>query len=417
MVIIGGGLAAATAANELRELGHDGPIALVAAEPHRPYQRPPLSKGYLAGSEGLDAVFVHSAEWAAERDVTLRIGVAAIRVADGTVALSDGSALPFDRLLIATGAAPAPPRFPGADAPNVTTFRTLEDADRLRTEFASGTKRVALIGSGWIGLELAAAARNAGHEVTVITRSRIPLAHAVGDEMGTLFQRLHEEHGVAFALERSVTAIAVDGDGRATGVVTDRGTVAADLVIVGIGAVPETALAETAGVALGAPEDGGGILVDAGMRTSVPGVFAAGDVATPVHPALGTRLRSEHWAHAIAGGRTAAAAMLGRDAALDDIPYFFTDQYDLGMEYSGYAPLARDAALVVRGDASERSCIAFWVADGRVVAGMNVNVWEVDDGSGGTLGANEAVQRLIRSGAPIAPERLLDPAVPLGALA
>lgn len=429
IVIIGGGLAAATAADSLRELGHDGSIDLVAAEPHRPYQRPPLSKGYLTGSESLDEVYVHPESWAAGRDIALRTGIAARRVVacpadpgspadprgtvnSGAVELDDGTLLPYDRLLLATGAAPRRLNVSGTEAANVYALRTIEDADRLRAEFSEGRRRVVLIGSGWIGLELAAAARAAGNEVTVVSPSRSPLSSALGDEMGSVFQRLHEDHGVRFELGSGVVSIDTGSDGLATGVVTDRGAIPADLVIVGIGAEPRTALAETAGAELAAPEDGGGIIVDASMRTSVPGVFAAGDAANPVHPVLGSRLRSEHWANAIAGGKVAAASMLGREAELDDIPYFYTDQYDLGMEYSGYAPLAKNASLVVRGDVPGREFVAFWISGGRVVAGMNVNVWEVHGTS-----ANQEVQRLIRDRVLVDPERLADESAALGALA
>lgn len=407
MVIIGGGLTAATAVEELRARGHEGPIDLVTAEPHRPYQRPPLSKGYLSGSEGLDDVYVHAAGWEAEHDVTLHIGNSAQRIEGGAVELADGSSLPFDRLLIATGAKPRAIPIPGGDAPGVHTFRTLDDADRLRESLSGGGKRVVLIGSGWIGLELAAAARGYGNEVTVVSPDRVPLAAALGDEMGTMFRELHEEHGVTFLLERSAAAIETGGDGAATGVRTDRETVPADLVIVGIGAVPDTALAEAAGL-----EVDHGILVDERLETSAPGIFAAGDVANAFHPVLGARLRSEHWANAIAGGKVAASSMLagdglGGDAVLDDVPYFYTDQYELGMEYSGYGPLAQNAELVIRGDRAARELIAFWVADDRVVAGMNVNVWDV----------NDQVQRLIRDRIVVDPGRLADPAVPLESIA
>ncbi len=352
-VIIGGGLAGATAAEELRKLGYDGAIELLAAERHRPYARPPLSKGYLAGSEELEGVFVHPEGWELEHGVVLRTGIEARRIAGRVV------------------------------------------------ELAGGGRRVVLIGSGWIGLELAAAARGYGNEVTVVSRDRTPLATALGEELGEMFRELHEQNGVVFLPEREVAEIETDGDGGAAGVRTGHETVPADIVLVGIGAVPDTAVAETAGLRID-----GGILVDERMRTSAPDVFAAGDVANPMHPVLGARLRSEHWANAIASGKVAASSMLGGDAVLDDIPYFYTDQYDLGMEYSGYAPLASDAELVIRGDRAARELIAFWGSDGRVVAGMNVNVWDV----------NEEIQRLIRDRVAVDRERLADPAVELVSL-
>ncbi|MGB4135229.1 MAG: NAD(P)/FAD-dependent oxidoreductase, partial [Microbacterium sp.] len=314
IVVIGGGLAAATAVEELRTLGFEGAIDLVTAEPHRPYQRPPLSKGYLAGSEGLDAVYVHPEGWEAEHDIALHVGTPATRISDHAVELQDGTTLPFDRLLVATGVSPRPLPIPGADAPGVHLFRTLDDSEALHKELAEGGKRVVFIGSGWIGLELAAAARTFGNDVTVVSLDKIPLAAALGDEMGQMFQRMHEEHGVAFLLERQVAAIETGPDGHVTGVRTDRETVPADLVVIGIGTVIDTSLAETAGIATDH-----GILVDERMQTSVPGIFAAGDVANPVHPVLGQRLRTEHWGTAIATGKVAASAMLDGDAVHDDI--------------------------------------------------------------------------------------------------
>lgn len=402
IVIIGGGLAAATAAEELRSLGHGGPIDLVTAEPHRPYQRPPLSKGYLTGDDGLDAVYAHTEGWEAEHDIALHVGNPATRVDGRTAVLADGAELPFDRLLIATGATPRDLPVPGADARGVHTFRTLDDADRLRAELSAGDKRVVLIGAGWIGLELAAAARGYGNRVTVVAPDRVPLATALGEEMGTMFRELHEQHGVEFLLEQGVEAIEVGEDGAVSGVALKGRTVPADLVIVGIGAAPVTALAETAGL-----EIDRGILVDERMRSSVPDILAAGDAANAFHPLLGERLRSEHWANAIASGKVAASTMLGGDAVLDDIPYFYTDQYDLGMEYSGFGPLAKDAEVVIRGDLAARELIAFWVVKDRVVAGMNVNVWDV----------NEEIQRLIRDRVTVDRQRLADPSVELASIA
>jgi len=401
-VIVGGGLAAATAAEELRARGHEGGIDLITAEPHRPYQRPPLSKGYLTGDEGPDAVFVHEDGWEKDQGITLHLGNPARRIADRTLSLADGGELDFDRLLIATGAQPRALSVPGADASGVHTFRTLDDADALRSSLNGGGRRIAVIGSGWIGLELAAAARGYGNEVTVVSPSRIPLAKALGAEMGTMFRELHEEHGVSFALEEQVEAIERGGAGEATAVRTSRRSIPVDLVIAGVGAVPDTALAQTAGLRIDH-----GILVDERLVSSRPDILAAGDVANPVHPVLGERLRSEHWANAIASGKVAASTLLDDDATLDDVPYFYTDQYDLGMEYSGFPPLASEAALVIRGDRAAHEFIAFWVADERVVAGMNVNVWDV----------NEEIQRLIRDRVSVSPRRLADPAVELASIA
>jgi len=400
-VIVGGGLAGATAAEELRTRGHDGPIELIAAEEFRPYQRPPLSKEYLTGSGGLDDVFAHPDGWEAEHDVTLRTGVAALRIGDHVVALSDGSEVPFAKLLIATGAQPRPLDLPGGDAREVRTFRTLDDADALRGALQGGDRRVVLLGSGWIGMELAAAARGYGNDVTVVARGRVPLAAAIGDELGLMYRRAHEEHGVVFRMDQDVAAIEVGDDGAATGVRLGDEVVPADLVLVGHGVEPDTTLAVTAGLDLDH-----GILVDERLQTSSPDIVAAGDVANAFHPVLRQRLRSEHWANAIAGGKVAASTMLGGDAVLDAIPYLYSDQYDVGMEYSGYPPLADGAELVIRGDLATRELVAFWVRDDRVVAGMNVNVWDV----------NEQVQRLIRDRVVVDRARLADPSVDLASL-
>jgi 3-phenylpropionate/trans-cinnamate dioxygenase ferredoxin reductase component len=402
VVIVGGGLAAATAAEELRERGYDGDVDLVTQEAHRPYQRPPLSKEYLTGAGSRDDVFAHPEGWEAAHDVALHTDVAARRIGDHVVELSDGAELPFDRLVLATGAQPRRLEVPGAAARGVRTFRTLDDADALRTTLSGGGHRVVLVGAGWIGLELAAAARGFDNEVAVVAHGREPLASAIGEDMGAMFRELHEAHGVRFRMDTEVDAIEASADGVVAGVRAGGALIQADLVLVGIGAAPDTALAATAGLDI---EDG--VLTDERLVTSDPDIVAAGDVANPWHPVLGARLRSEHWANAIAGGKVAASSVLGGDAVLDDIPYFYSDQYDLGMEYSGYGPLARDAELVIRGDRASRELIAFWVAGDRVAAGMNVNVWDV----------NEQVQRLIRDRVVVDRARLADPSVELASLA
>lgn len=398
MLIIGGGMAGGTAAEALRDEGFDGDVTVVAAEPHPPYQRPPLSKGYLGGEEGLDAVHLHPSEWYAERGIRLITGVAATSL-DPTghaVQLADGATLRYDAVLLATGAQPRVLPLPGHELPGVMTLRRIDDSDALAAALREGGKRLAVIGAGWIGMEAAATARGFGNEVVILERDPVPLRAALGDEMGEVFRALHLEHGVD--LRTSVGVERIVGDDRARGVVVDGETVDADLVLIGVGAVPDTALAEGAGVELL-----NGILTDAALRTSAPDVYAAGDAANPYHPVVQRHLRSEHWANALSAGKVAARSMLGLPAELSDIPYFYTDQYDLGMELSGYAPLMSDAEVVVRGDRHAREFIAFWVDDGRVVAGMNVNVWDV----------NESVQALIRSGERLDPQRLRDPEVPL----
>lgn len=384
MVIVGGGLAAETAAKTLRAEGYEGQITVLADEAHSLYQRPPLSKGYLAGSEGPDAVILHDYAWYAEQHITVLVDVSAtaLDIAAHEVRFSDGGSLKYDKLLIATGSSARQLPIAGHNLAGVHTLRTLDDADALKGALSAGDKRLVLIGSGWIGMEVAATARSLGNEVTVLERGTVPLSAALGDEIGREFQRLHEEHGVVFHAGADVQAIV--GDGTAvTGVQVDGEVIAADLVLVGVGAVPNTQLAEEGGI-----DVDNGILADASLRTSAPDVFAAGDVANAMHPVLGQRLRSEHWQNAISSGEVAARSMLGLEAQHDSIPYFYTDQFDLGMELSGYAPLMADAEIVIRGDLAAREFIAFWVQGGQVVGGMNVNVWDV----------NETVQQIIRQG-------------------
>jgi len=399
-VIIGGGLAGATAAKQLRKSGFDGHVHLIAEESHRPYLRPPLSKEFLLGRKEREKIDVQPSDWYHEQHVELAIGTKVASFGDHTLTLETGHEMPFDRLLLATGASPRRLNVPGASAKGIHYLRTVEDSQALRSAFTSGGKRVVFIGSGWIGLELAAAARTYGNEVTVVGPDKIPLSNALGDELGAMFQDLHESNGVEFKLETNVLGFE-QSDGRVAGVLTDHGTVPADLVVVGIGAVPNTALAQAAGLTID-----NGILVDQHLATSAQDVFAAGDVANAYHPFVKQPMRNEHWATAIASGKVAAKSMLGEDASLDDVPYFYTDQYDLGMEYSGFPPLIRGANVVYRGDRSKREFIAFWLKSGVVVAGMNVNVWDV----------NEQVQALIKSARAVDEAHLADQTIDLASI-
>lgn len=401
IVITGGGVAAASVAQTLRAEGYDGEIHLYAEEPHSPYQRPPLSKGYLSGTEGADAVILHSDDWYAEHDIEVypHTHIISIDREAHAAVLFGGNAARYDQLVLATGSSPRPLGIPGADLPGVHTLRRLADADALGPLLRAGGHNVVVIGGGWIGMEVAAVARAHGNEVTVLCRGSAPLASALGGEMGRVFQRLHEDHGT-----RVVTGIAADhieGEGQVSAVLAGGERFPADLVIAGVGALPNTALAEAAGI-----ETDHGILTDASFRTSDPAVFAVGDVANPMHATLGRRLRSEHWAFALDSGRTAARAMLGQPAVFDWLPFFFSDQFDLGMELSGVAPLMTGAEIVTRGDVEGREFIAFWLQGGAVVGGMNVNVWDV----------NEQVQALIRAGGPVDRAVLADLNVPLGSL-
>jgi 3-phenylpropionate/trans-cinnamate dioxygenase ferredoxin reductase subunit len=318
---------------------------------------------------------------------------------DNRVILDEASSVGFEKALIATGAKPRRLQIRGAEASGIYYLRTLDDSEELRDALREGGRKVVILGTGWIGMETAAAARNYGNDVTVIGRDAVPLSAGVGPELGALYGQIHRDHGVQFKLQREVREFVV-ADGTVTGVATanDGEVIPADVVIVGHGAAPNTEIAEDAGL-----DVNNGVLTSASLVTSDPRVYAAGDVANPINPVLGRRLRSEHWANAIGGGRTAAKAMLGQDVVYDEVPYFYSDQYDVGMEFAGYVPLAADTQAVFRGDVDGREFVAFWLNQGRVVAGMNVNVWDVSDD----------IQALIRSGRTVDLGKLTDPSVPI----
>lgn len=400
IVIVGAALAGATAAKTLRDEGYDGAIVLYGAEQHLPYIRPPLSKGFLAGGDDRASIDVLDAAWYSENEVDLRLGtrVARLDAHAGSVVDERGKETRYHRLLLATGSQSRILTIPGSDAPNVHYLRTVDDSIRLRSAIADGGRRLVLIGSGWIGMEVAATARTLGNEVTILERDPIPLASALGDELGTYFADLHERNGVRIRTRMVVEAIETSGS-IATGVrLGDGEIVPADLILIGVGAVPQITLATDAGL-----RTGNGVEVDEALRSSDDRVFAAGDIANAYHPLVGMRLRSEHWANALTGGAVAARAMLGQDAVHDSIPYFYTDQFDLGMEYSGFAPLTKDADVSYRGDRASGAFIAFWLVGSRVVAGMNVNTWDV----------NDAIQVLIRDRVEVDRCALQDPDIPL----
>jgi 3-phenylpropionate/trans-cinnamate dioxygenase ferredoxin reductase subunit len=399
VAIVGAGLAGATAAQTLRDEGFDGQVVLLGEEPHRPYERPPLSKEYLQGKSPREKVFVHPEGWYAEHEVDLRLGVTAtaLDLQARRLLTSEGDGVRYDSLLIATGSAPRRLTLPGSDLDGVLYLRRLEDSDRIRAAFA-GTPRVVIVGAGWIGLETAAAARVAGLSVTVLEQAEAPLARILGSRMSSVFSGLHRDNGVDLRCGVGISEL-TGTSGHVTGVRLSDGTlIEADLVLVGVGISPETGLAETAGL-----EVGNGITVDEHLRTSDPAVFAAGDVADAYHPLLGHRLRVEHWANARRQGAVAARSMLGQDAAYARLPYFFSDQFDLGMEYTGYVDPSSVEDVVVRGDLPGRRFVAFWLVDGQVRAGMSVNVWD----------ATEAVEQLITTGRRVDAALLADPDVPL----
>lgn len=397
--IVGGGLAGAKAAEALRDNDFDGHIVLFAAEDRLPYERPPLSKEYLAGKKKLDEFTVDAASWYRDHNVELRLGteVTALDAAEHTLALPDGTTLGYDKLLLATGSSSRRPPIPGSDGAGVHYLRTIDDAVALSAALTPGST-LAVVGAGWIGMEVAAGARGRDVNVTVVESAHLPLLAALGAEVGEVFAQLHREHGVDLRLDQSVQEVITD-EGTATGLrLGDGTTVAADAVLIAVGAAPNIALAEQAGLAIA----DGGVLVDASLRSSDPDIYAVGDIAAAQHPFFGVRIRTEHWANALKQPAVAAAGMLGKNAEYTELPYFFTDQYDLGMEYVGHAPEYRQ--VVFRGDVAGREFVAFWLdASNRVLAGMNVNVWDVLDD----------VKALIRSAEPVDPERIADPAQPL----
>ncbi|MEV4597365.1 FAD-dependent oxidoreductase [Amycolatopsis sp. NPDC049253] len=398
-VIVGAGLGGAKAAEALRTQGFAGRVTLIGDEPDRPYERPPLSKDFLAGKAERESVFVHEAGWYAEHDVDLRLGATATAIDrdNHVVRLEGGETVAYDKLLLATGSSPRHLPIPGSDAEGVHYLRRLADSAKLKETLTAGT-RLAVIGAGWIGLEVAAAAREAGAEVTVLEVAELPLLAVLGREVATVFADLHRTRGVDLRLGVHVEAITTDG-GKATGVRLDDGTeVAADAVLVAVGAAPNVELAQAAGLAVD-----NGVVVDSSLRTSDPDVFAAGDVASALHPLFGKHVRVEHWANALNQPAAAAAAMAGQDATYDELPYFYTDQYDLGMEYHGHVEPGAYDRVVFRGDVEAREFIAFWLRDGHVLAGMNVNVWDVGD----------QLKALIRAEGPIDADRLADPDAPL----
>jgi 3-phenylpropionate/trans-cinnamate dioxygenase ferredoxin reductase component len=399
-MIVGGGLAGAKAAQTLREEGFDGRVVLLGEEDVAPYERPPLSKDYLRGDAGRDAIWAQEEGWYEANDVELRTSTRAaeLALASSEVVLDGGERIGYDQLLLATGSAARRLPIDGAELDGVHLLRTVADSDALREALTPGV-RVVVIGAGWIGCEVAASAKQRGADVTMVAPEDVPLERVLGSEVGAVYREVHASRGVELVLGTGVEAI--EGSGRVSGVRTTGGrTLGADLVVVGVGAAPRTELAAAAGLTV---QDG--VLTDDRLRTSAPNVFAAGDIARAQHPILGETIRVEHWGTALEQGPAAARNMLGRDLAYDRIPYFFSDQYDVGMEYAGHA-LTYDR-VVFRGDPSTFEFMAFWMRGDHVAAGINVNVWDV----------NEDVQALVRSGASVEDAALADPDVALGALA
>ncbi|MGH3278020.1 MAG: NAD(P)/FAD-dependent oxidoreductase [Trebonia sp.] len=400
-VIVGGGLAGAKAAETLRAEGFDGEVVLFGSEPELPYERPPLSKDILLGKAGREKAYVHPHDWYAEHNVDLRAGVTVAMIDPAARLVTfDGGTVGYDKLLLATGASARRIDIPGAGLDNVRYLRTLPESEALRAAFAPET-RVVIVGAGWIGLEAAAAARTAGTSVTILEPQPGALYGALGPELGGKFADLHRSHGVEFRFGESAAEFraAEPGSARVGSVVTASGAeLPADIVVVGIGAIPTDELARSAGL-----EVDNGVVTDAALRTSDPDVFAVGDVANSYLPLLGRHVRVEHWSNALNGGKAVAKSMLGQQVEYNRVPYFYSDQYDLGMEAAGLPMPGTYDQVVYRGDSDTLEFVAFWLKEGRLVAGMNVNVWDV----------NDDIQSLIRSAKPLDTARLADPAIPL----
>jgi 3-phenylpropionate/trans-cinnamate dioxygenase ferredoxin reductase component len=397
-IIVGASLAGAKAAESLRGEGFEGRVVLIGEEASLPYERPPLSKDFLRGETDRAGTQVHDEGFYSEHEIELRSATRAegIDVASREVVLTGGERLRFDRLLLATGAAVRRLPVEGAELDGVRYLRSVEDSEALRERLQPGS-RIAVVGAGWIGAEVAASARQRGAEVTLIDPLEVPLQRVLGTAVGGVYRDLHGEKGVDLRLGVGVESF--EGRGRVERVLISSGeSIDADTVVIGVGVTPRTELAERAGL-----EIDNGVVVDGRLETSVPGIFAAGDVAHHSHPQFGP-LRVEHWANALNQGLAAGKAMLGDEEPYARVPYFFSDQYDVGMEYSGYA--RADDDVVFRGDPAGREFIAFWLRDDRVVAGMNVNVWDV----------TTPIQALVRSGTPVGRDRLTDPDQPLDAL-
>ena len=396
VLIVGGGLAGATAAFALRDGGFAGRVTVVGDEQSLPYERPPLSKGYLRNEEPFEKFRVRPLGDYESAGIDLVRGRRAVTLDAHArrVTLDDGWQIGFDALLLATGSRSRHLGATSAYLPGVHYLRTLEDADGLRAAAETATA-IVVIGGGWIGSEVAASLRQLGHGVTLVSNLRRPLERVLGPEIADVYRALHEEHGVEI---RHGHVAGIEGDARAEGVrLADGQVLPADLVVAGVGAVPRIELATRGGL----ETIEGGVKTDAHLRTSAPSIFAAGDIAAAWHPRYERHLRVEHWDNAMRQGRAAAANIMGAGDAYERIPYFYSDQFDLGMEYRGLA--TSWDRVVVRGDLSAREFHAFWLSGGRVVAAMNANLW--DDG--------EELERIVESGSPVDGHRLADPTVPL----
>jgi 3-phenylpropionate/trans-cinnamate dioxygenase ferredoxin reductase component len=399
-VVVGGGLAGAKAAETLRAEGFGGRVLLIGEEPYRPYERPPLSKQYLRGEAGFEDAAVHSAAFYDQQDIELRTSTQVTEL-DPTrreVAFASGERLRYERLLLATGATPRRLSVPGCELDGVHYLRTLADADALRKAVVQGTQ-VVIVGAGWTGSEVAASFRHLGASVSLVEPTSVPLERVLGKDVGRIYANLHVAHGVD--LRSGVSVEALLGSGAVEAVRLNDGILLpAEVVVVGVGAEPRTDLAVRAGLSID-----NGIVVDEFLQTSDPGIYAAGDVANVFYSHYGSHIRLEHWSAALNQGPVAARNMLGHETVYGHTPYFYSDQYDLSMEYRGWAP--EFDRVVLRGDVANRQFLAFWLHQDRVAAAMNANVWDVGD----------AIDRLVNAREPVEPGALSDTGVDLASLA
>lgn len=365
-VIVGAGIAGNAAAETLRKQGFDGEVHLVGAEPYRPYDRPPLSKEFLSGAKAEEKLFFKTEDFYAEQSIDLHIGSEAttIDIAENTVYLNTGKSLRYDKLLLATGSRVRTLPIPGSDLEGVHYLRTIDDS-RAIARSMNGASAVVIVGAGFIGSEVAAVCKTAGIEVTVLEIQPQPMAHILGDQMGAIYAKLHTNRGIDLRLQEGISEIR--GNSRAEQVITDQGNaIDCDFVVIGVGITPDTALAESAGLDVDR-----GILTNEYCRTSHPDIYAAGDVANWFHPGLGHRLRVEHWDNALNQGAAAAKSMLGAPEPYSPTLYFWSDQYDLNIQYLGHA--AQWDEVAVRGNPADEKFTAFYLKDGSVHGALIVN--------------------------------------------
>lgn len=400
IVIVGASLAGATAAATLREEGFEGRVVLVGEESQPPYERPPLSKEYLWGEQPFEKALVHPVGFYEAQEIETRLGVRATRVdpSDRVVELEEGERIPYHKVLVTTGSRNRRLPIPGTDLEGVLDLRTVADADGIRAEVAPG-RRAVLVGMGFIGAEVAASLRQMGLEVAVVQRGAVPLSRALGSEVGRVLAEIHRDHGVEMHFGEGVSIL--EGSQRVQAVRTTGGlTLPCDFVVAGVGVEPVTEVVAEAGVEI---EDG--IVVDELCRTSVEGIYAAGDVTSYHHPLFGRRIRVEHWDHAMKHGAAAARSMLGKGTPYAEVPWFWSDQYDHNLQYAGFH--TGEEELVVRGSLEDRSFVVFFLRQGTVVAAVALD-------RGRDL---RRAMELIRAGTRAEPDLLGDEGVDLRELA